>query len=1017
MQTYHPVDTRRRRYRTMSTRVGSAAAFLAAAWAVPHRCCQALRLAWSSTAIAAGNHHFGRGTRVMNSKLAGRYAADVRRRSCSGYSAVSHVSNYLGTYHTAGLGCSRGGHSSIGRGSFVEGATVGLRRTPTGLGLSRCGSSKRMMSDEGSFSGPEAPPAINGASPVGPLTGSEQVVPVGLEEEIQSSFLQYAMSTILGRALPDVRDGLKPVHRRILYAMHGLGLNPESSHRKCARVVGEVLGKYHPHGDVAVYDALVRMAQDFVMSAPLINGHGNFGSIDNDPAAAMRYTECKLSRVARDALMTDMGMDTVEMMTNFDGNEQEPAVLPSRLPILLINGATGIAVGMATNIPPHNLGEVVSATIALIRDPGISDDQLFRLLPAPDFPTGGCITGLSGARKLYTTSNGGITVRANTHMEVIEAKGRPKRNAIVVTELPYQVNKSALLQKIAEMVNDKKLDGISDLRDESDRNGVRVVIELKRDANPQVVENNLFKKTQLRTSFSGNMLALGSDGTKKPHRFSLRAALQAFVDFRFETVRKRTAFELSKVLKREHIVEGMLRALGMIDSVIEVIRTSADSASARETLTGEPYGLSREQAEALMNLRLARLTAMEEEKLASEAESLQATRARLEGLMTHDDKVLEMMVEELSEAKEKHAVPRRTLIMPEEGELQEEDLLANDSSVVVVTNAGYIKRMPLEEFSAQSRHDGDVPGTFGKAGAKLSSEDDVVQHFFTCQDHDTILFMSDKGVAYGIRAYQVPAGSRTAKGVPVPQVLPITDNEQITSVLAVDEFREDEYLVLLTQNGYIKRTPLEAFKSTSSRGLIIIGLEEDDTLRWVKRCRNDDSVIIASRQGYVSHFLANVNDLRPSGRGSKGVKSMRFGPGDVPVDIGVIPREASVERSDEGQSVLVVTTKGYGKRVRTNEFRLTRRGAKGVIAIKFRKTLDDSIACFRVVGPDDEIMLSTFQGTIVRQKAAAIPQQSRSAMGACVQKLREGDGIKDVALVPDVEEESIALSEEVVVLP
>jgi DNA gyrase subunit A len=490
------------------------------------------------------------------------------------------------------------------------------------------------------------------------------VMPVELTSELGSSFMQYAMSIILGRALPDARDGLKPVHRRILYAMHGLGLQPDSSYRKCARVVGEVLGKYHPHGDVAVYDALVRMSQDFVMGTPLVSGHGNFGSIDNDPPAAMRYTEAKLAPMARDGLLLDIALDTVDFVPNFDGNEEEPVVLPARVPMLLLNGATGIAVGMATNVPPHNLGELIAATARLIKDPQTSDNELFRLVPAPDFPTGGSIMGLAGARKMYTTSNGGITIRATTRIEAMGKGGQ--RSAIIVTEMPYMVNKAGLLEKIAAMVNDKKLEGISDLRDESDRDGIRVVIELKRDAVPQVVLNNLYQKTQLQTQFSANLLALGGGGTQ-PQRFTLRGALQAFIDFRFETLRRRTSFELSKVTARDHIVQGMLLALSKIDSVIEVVRGAKSSAEAREALMGDAYGLSHEQAEAILGLRLGRLTAMEEEKLKREHEDLTAEIARLGKLMQDDGATNELMISELEEIKRKHAVPRRTILKPDEG--------------------------------------------------------------------------------------------------------------------------------------------------------------------------------------------------------------------------------------------------------------------------------------------------------------------------------------------------------------
>ncbi len=489
-------------------------------------------------------------------------------------------------------------------------------------------------------------------------------VPIELESELKSSFMQYAMSTILGRALPDVRDGLKPVHRRILYAMHGLNLQPDGGYRKSARVVGEVLGKYHPHGDVAVYDALVRMAQDFVMSSPLVSGHGNFGSIDNDPPAAMRYTESKLSHVARDSLLKDIALDTVDFVPNFDGNEDEPMVLPARLPMLLLNGGSGIAVGMATNIPPHNLGELVSATVALIRNPDMPDADLLKIIPAPDFPTGGRILGVNGARKLYTTGNGGVVIRATTHIEQGNNKG--KRSSIVITEMTYQVNKAALLERLAALVNEKKINGISDLRDESDRDGIRVVIELKRDAVPQVVLNNLWQKTQLQTSFSGNLLALGGGGAQ-PQRFTMRGALQAFVDFRFSTLRRRTAHELQKVSNRNHIVQGMLSALGRMDDIIELIRAAAMQADAKLALRGEPYSFSEEQADAILGLRLGRLTSMEEDKLKREHEELENKAALLHGLMTDDTKMYNVMISELQELSDKHAIPRRSIVVPDEG--------------------------------------------------------------------------------------------------------------------------------------------------------------------------------------------------------------------------------------------------------------------------------------------------------------------------------------------------------------
>jgi len=525
----------------------------------------------------------------------------------------------------------------------------------------------------------------------------DDMVPVTLENEIKTSFMQYAISTILSRALPDVRDGLKPVHRRILYAMHGLGLHPDSGYRKCARVVGEVLGKYHPHGDVAVYDALVRMTQDFVMGAPLISGHGNFGSVDADPPAAMRYTESKLTPLARDILLLDVAMDTVDYTPNFDGNENEPVVLPARLPLLLLNGATGIAVGMATNIPPHNLGEVARATVSIISDPNLSDSELIKIIPAPDFPSGGIIIGLSGSRDMYTTSNGAVRIRAKTHIETISQKNKLDKNAIIVTELPYMVNKAQLLEKIANLVNEKKLDGISDLRDESDRDGIRMVIELKRDAIPQVVQNNLYKKTQLQNSFSGNILAVGDNGLQ-PQRYTLREIINEFIVFRFKTLRRRTAYELSKVESRDHIVLGILMALNKVDEVIEVIKNSKDNMSAKLKLTGNFFGLSDVQADAILSLRLGRLTQAEKGKLNKEHEILSQEISKLKDIMGDDEKVKSLMIEEIKEIESKHSIPRRTEIRPEEDILSEEDLLANENSIIIITKSGYIKRMPLEVF-------------------------------------------------------------------------------------------------------------------------------------------------------------------------------------------------------------------------------------------------------------------------------------------------------------------------------
>ena len=686
-----------------------------------------------------------------------------------------------------------------------------------------------------------------------------RVQDIELNDELRDSFMSYAMSTILGRALPDARDGLKPVHRRVLYAMHCLNLTPESGYRKCARVVGEVLGKFHPHGDMSVYDALVRMAQDFVMLHPLVAGHGNFGSVDNDPAAAMRYTEAKLSKLAYDTLLSDIKEDTVDFVANFDGNEEEPLVLPARIPMLLLNGGSGIAVGMATSIPPHNLGELADAVVAIIDNPNLSQDQLLKIVPAPDFPTGGKIMGLAGAKSLYETGHGSILMRANCHMEVITS-GTRTRNAIIVTELPYMTNKASLLEKIADMVNDKKLDGIADLRDESDRDGIRLVIELKRDAIPALVQNNLYKKTALQVTFSGNMLALVDSG-KQPQRLTLRQALDIFISYRFQTLRRRTKHQLKKIAARNHIVEGMILAMKRMDDIISLLRKTKESTEnikARLTQSKE-FGLSSEQADAILNMQLRRLTALEEDKLKEENEDLQRQIKLLTGVMQDDKKVFEIMRQETLELKAKHAQPRRSILWDEEGAISEEDLVANDRSVIVITRSGYIKRLSIEEFETQAR------GTKGKAGARLSADDDSVSQFFSCNDHDVILFITDKGKAYSVKAFQVPLGSRVARGVPLPQVLPINSDEVVTSVIPVDSFagrnsgggvdgagkeeqeQEQEHLVLLTSNGFVKKTPLKAFESISARGLIIISLEEADSLRWARRCLPHEEVLIATR--------------------------------------------------------------------------------------------------------------------------------------------------------------------------
>lgn len=716
----------------------------------------------------------------------------------------------------------------------------------------------------------------------------------------------------------------------------------------------------------------------------------------------MRYTECKLTKVSAEALLDDIHLDTVDFTPNFDGNEVEPSVLPAKLPILLLNGCAGIAVGMATNVPPHNLGELMDACMAMTASreddaKPLSDTQLYRLVPAPDFPTSASIIGLSGAKKLYATGNGGIKIRAVTHIEQVKTgKGSKKRTAIIVTELPYQVNKSALLEKIADLVNDKKLDGIADLRDESDRDGIRVVIELKRDAVPAVVQNNLFKKTSLQTSFSGNFLALMGSGTV-PRRFTLRSALDCFLDFRFETMRRKASYQLQKVVARSHIVDGLLTSLTSVDHVIELVRNAPDQNAAREALMdpeNEKLGLSKEQADAVLRLQLGQLTKLNKGKLSEEKQTLEKSRKDLQDLMENDTTVRKSMITEFQELKDKYAVPRRSVIEREEGELEDMDLVQNSRSVVVVTRGGYIKRMPLQTFENQGR------GTRGKKGTSNSSEENAIAHCFTCNDHDTLLMTTQRGIAYGLRAFQVPFGSRTAKGVPIPSVLPVRTDDIVTSVLPVHEFPEDEYIVVATKQGWIKKTPLKAFEKLTSRGLTIATLTNGDSLSWCQKCVDGDDILIGTSQGMATRFESSA--LRPTGRTSRGVKSMKLKPGDTLADVNILESKCS-----ESEFVLVVTANGYGKRINKEEFNTRARGGVGVISTKFKKYTSDYVSCLRVVRENDEVLVITSKGVIVRQKVSAISTQSRAATGVLVQKVdtENADYISSVSIVPTYAEE------------
>lgn len=771
------------------------------------------------------------------------------------------------------------------------------------------------------------------------------------------------------------------------------------------------------------------------MRSPLINGHGNFGSVDNDPPAAMRYTECRLHALTTEGMLRDIEAETVDFADNFDGSQQEPIVMPARFPQLLLNGSSGIAVGMATNIPPHNLGELIDGLVALIHNPEITDTQLIKYIPGPDFPTGGQILGTTAIKEAYTTGRGSITMRGVAKIETIEHRGRPDREAIIITELPYQTNKAALIEKIAELVNDKKLEGIADIRDESDRDGMRIVIELKRDAYPRVVLNNLYKQTPLQANFGANMLALVNG---EPQLLSLTKFLNVFLDFRIECVTRRTEYELRKAEERDHLLQGLLIALANLNAIIALIRGAADAPTARQEMI-DSYGLSEPQADAILQMQLRRLTALEAEKIKQEHEALQVQIADLKDILARRDRILEIIENEAVQLKTTFATPRRTTIEHAEGEIDDTDLIANEKALILLTEQGYIKRMPVNAFEAQSR------GTRGKAANRMK-EDDGVEHFLTCCDHDSVLLFSDRGVVYCLKAYQIPTASRTARGVPIVQMLPIPREEKITSIVSVAEFTSDEYLIMLTARGYIKKTELAAFSNIRANGLIAISLEEADQLRWVRRAREEDSIIIGTRHGMAIHFRADRDQLRPLGRATRGVKSMSLKEGDsfismdvlsgsvlnnaitaeteteeeIPANIEVVEATEDSELSTQetelstptGPWILVVTMGGFGKRVPVSQFRLQNRAGMGILATKFRKT-GDRLAALRVVNQDDELMIVTSRGIIIRQAINAISPQSRMATGVRVQRLDEDDAIAAVALVPPTNgEEALSNGEE-----
>ena len=811
-----------------------------------------------------------------------------------------------------------------------------------------------------------------------------KIIPANIRDEMKTCYIDYAMSVIVGRALPDVRDGLKPVHRRILFAMNELGMTPDKPFRKCARIVGEVLGKYHPHGDSSVYEALVRLAQDFNTRYLVVDGHGNFGSVDGDGAAAMRYTEARMHKITQ-SMLADIDCETVDFMPNFDGSLEEPTVLPVRLPMILLNGCSGIAVGMATNIPPHNLCEVVDATVALIDNPDITTDGLMEYIKGPDFPTAATIVGLNDIKQAYETGRGSIKMSAVANFEEIAGGGgRQSRTAIVVTEIPYQVNKAMLIQKIAELVKDQKIVGISDIRDESDRDGMRIVIELKRDAKPDVVKNNLFKHTQLSTTFGYNMIALVG---LQPRLMSLYEVLSEFIEHRVEVITRRTMFFLKKAKIRAHILSGLLIALGSLDEVIELIKKSKTTDDARQGLMSK-FGLDVDQANAILEMQLRRLTGLEQDKIKAEYEELQRKIKEYEEILADRKKVLAIIKTELLEDREKYGDERKTQIVPEQGEMSIEDLTPNTPMAVFITQQGYIKRISLDTFERQNR------ATRGKSGMK-TKEDDDIQHFFTAMMHDKVLFFSSKGTVYSLNVYDFPEGSRQAKGLPIINLLPIEQDEKITAVVPVSNFSKESNLIMLTKHGYIKRIELDNFSNIRRNGIIAIGLEDGDELCWVKLATAKDEIIIGTSCGMAIRFP--IQDLRPLGRSARGVTSMKLRTGDSLIGCDVVPRDYDAD-------LLLVTSDGFGKRSKLSEFRTQNRGGIGLIATKF-KTSTSRLVALSIVEESDEIMLVTANGVVSRLKAGDISQQGRPATGVRAQNLVDGDLVASATKIINPDED------------
>jgi len=806
-------------------------------------------------------------------------------------------------------------------------------------------------------------------------------IPVLIEDEMRRSYLDYAMSVIIGRALPDARDGLKPVHRRILYAMQELGCTYDKPYKKSARVVGDVIGKYHPHGDAAVYDALVRMAQDWSMRYPLVDGQGNFGSMDGDSPAAMRYTEARMSRLAGE-LLTDLDKDTVDFGPNYDESLREPKVLPARYPNLLVNGSSGIAVGMATNIPPHNLGETINATIALIRNREISDTDLMAIMPGPDFPTGGFIYGRRGIENAFLHGRGSVTMRARA---IVEKHPRTGRCALIVTELPYQVNKANLIENIAALVRDKKLDGISDLRDESDRDGMRIVIELKRDEIPEVVLNNLYKHTQMQLNFGCNLLAL-IDG--QPKRCGVRELLLHFIDHRRQVVTRRCLFELAKARARAHILEGLLIALDRIDEVIALIRASRTTQDAKSGLI-QTFGLSAKQAQAILEMRLQRLTGLERDKIRAEYDEVQATIARLKAILADEKLLMQVIIEELEAVRDQYADERHTEIMDETAELSVEDLITEEDMVVTISNAGYIKRNPVSLYRAQRR------GGKGKT-AMTTKDEDFVAQLMVASTHDYLLFFSNRGRVFRKKVYEVPQAGRAARGKAIVNLLPVEKGERISATLAIREFDDEHFIVMATRNGLVKKTRLGEFRNIRSNGIIAINLDESDDLIGVRVSNGEQEIMLASSGGKAIRFAES--DVRAMGRATRGVTGMR-----MPKGHHVIAMTLAAERA----TLLAVSENGYGKRTPLEEYHCQHRGGQGVFTLKTGGRNGAMVVALQVVD-EDQVMMMTDTGRLVRIRMDGVSVIGRNTQGVKLIDCGPGERVIGAVRVAEKQEDDDA---------